>query len=286
MISGTGLPSAGLSSLTNLLTGNTGRGLFGLPARSGAQSAGGTANDPGDVIQLTDAGRSALQTIQEGLTDLQRQETEFAFARLRELQERIKLTRNLLNNARPEQAGLIYGQLEEIAGGLSKIGNQIGHILSAGRQATSAQTVQGTISDSFNAAAKNAEGISVSYAEELNVEFSFLRISQTEQSVEIKQTEEGTVIETSSRQTELVVAQVNIEHETSLTIQSGSTVDLQGLIDEFRNTVRQLASLLGVTHNYFEQKPIIPQPLLDAIRQLLGAQSEGGKEPLLVNQEA
>lgn len=262
----------------------------GFDSLPGLSLPGLPSSEITDTLSLSDEALSLLQqeggtleAINRGIANLQDADAHLAFNRLKAVQERLSILRNLLGQAGAEQQGIILNNLRSVGQELNNIGSQIGVSLSS--SSTNAQYVEGSFSQEFNGAVQTSGG-QASYAEKLNVEFSFLKVSVSEESLSITQTEDGVEIASVTRQTELVVAQLSVESERSLSLSTAVPLDadaqLEGLLEEFRAATIQFQSLLDEFIEAFDEQASLLAEFPEIFEAIYGAQSD----PLdIVNEE-
>lgn len=291
MAIGTGLP------LSAILSGVGNENLNNALNQQGRNSfANSTASrpSPNDSIDLSERSLRSLEsaqntfdTIRRGIQTQQRQDAQFTADRLAQIREQIQFVSNSLPQAGPDQEQVILGQLAEIAGGLNGVGNSLGGALniSASRNTTQAQLFNASFSSNFNAVAAAPQG-QFSVAEELNVDFSFLQVSSTQETIEISRTEEGVSIERTVEQTNLVVAELNVEQSQTGVVQRRGS-NFEDLVSQFRDTLKEFSDLIGSFQEQFGQEKI-PKPFIDLIKGIVSSDLEGAlkESPLLVDQEA
>ncbi len=291
MAIGTSLPALDLQNLANQLLGNSGPGNASERSRTVGRP-GHPGRHLGDQIHLSDEARNILSSLESGFASQRQQDAQFASQQLQAVQEQIEFASALLGAASDEQQGIILDLINDIIGGLSEAGGAIGDLFGGG----------GRLEGLFNGASQGGGDLSVSYAESLNVEFNFTRISERTESIEVSQGDDGSVtIERNVTETEIVVTELNIEREQTLVVQQNDdgdrgrghgrgrgqgNSDLRGLVNEFRDTIRQFANLISDVQDRFGGGNDLAETLTNLVRELLQGQEESNDQdgsPLLVD---
>jgi len=210
-----------------------------LPAGDNEFAGEDRLNISNQGLRRGDDGQRALQALLNGQRDLRQSDVAFLEQRVAQLQEELTLIQNLRSISGPGQREILDRGLEDLGARLSGLGNQINIAVSSVRQQLSLESVRGQASQSFNGAV-NQSADSATYRQELNAEFSFLRVSATEQttSLNISEGENGeqTVeISQTTTQSELVVAQASVERTETLSVQGGGVQSLDPLADRLES---------------------------------------------------
>ncbi len=234
-----------------------------------------------DALRQLDESRKVLESLEDGQAELIRKEIEFAFKRLEQVREQIKIAGSLLSKAGPDQAEALRGSIEDIGSTLDSVANQIDFSISRTQQSVSVELVQGQFSSEFNALASQAAGGDfAAYRESLNVEFSFLKVSFSEETLSVTKDEDGVSVEKTTQQTDLVVAQDSVSQEQTLVVgeNGGGYADLVSelgaVTQEFTNLAAQFLEKFGI------DKPF-PQPFLDLLRELSEIVGDGNTKPVI-----
>ncbi|GJL84763.1 MAG: hypothetical protein DHS20C02_05380 [Micavibrio sp.] len=287
MAIGTGLPALDLSNIAQSLLGrSSSSNNLQDRGRDAIRNPGHPDHHLGDQINLSEAARNILSTLESGFASQRQQDAQFASQQLQAVQEQIEFASALLGAASDDQQGIILDLINDIIGGLSEAGGAIGDLFGGGLEGL------------FNSASQSGGDLSVSYAESLNVEFNFTRISERTESIEISEGDDGSVtIERNVTETEIVVTELNIEREQTLVVQQNDdggrgrgrghgNSDLRGLVNEFRDTIRQFASLISDVQDRFSGGNDLAETLTNLVRELLQGQEESDDHdgsPLLVD---
>lgn len=294
MTIGTELPAFDINKLAQSLLGRSsspdhvhGHRGHGGPGRSDERRG-----HHDDQVVLSEEAQNLLSNLQNAFFSQRQKDIGFASQQLKALQEQISFASALLESASDEQQGIILDFINDLIGSLGETGNAIGGLLGGGGS---------DLESLFNGAAANAGGVSVSYAEKLNVELNITRISERTESLEVTQGEDGSItVEHNITQTEIVQTELKIEQEQSLVIQQNAgsdnsgpgahgrqNADLRHLLNEFRDTIRQFADLLKKFGERFGNNDDLLNTLSQLVGQLLGGEEapapEAGSEPVLVD---
>ncbi len=237
----------------------------------------GNEHSQDELTDIVEFSEGALKALQEGFAKFRREDIRFAIQRIKAVEERIGIIQNLLNAASPDQRESIISGFESVGRELQNIGSQIKQITGTSAEA-SMELVQSSYSESFNVAATGDDSESISYSEELNVEFSFLKVSVSEESIQITKTDDGIEIEKTTQQTELVVAQLHVERERTLTIDGeedtignllAAADELANLLDRFQDAIEGFQALIEDIHTTFLDANENTTPLRELLQEVL-----------------
>lgn len=247
-----------------------------------------------ESLDLVREGQQALRNLQQIDKVLDRQDREFTLAQLREIRERVDFTRQALRNAGSEQRDVILGQLTEIVGDLSGIGRRLAgretssSELSVATSSTQVSAISGSLSIEFSAAIER-DGVEFSVAEELNVEFSFLRVSSSQQNIEISSDQEGVSIEASSQSQDLLLSNVSVSRESSILVNTSNgnlgSLASNEVLQEFREAIADIGGLVNDIQKKFGIEEI-PEPFMDFIKGLVTSHLEESLSGPLVLDES
>ncbi len=289
MTLGAGLPSLDVNSLVKSLSGGSFFNSLQDRTRDIISNPGNPEHHLDDRIDLSDQAREVIRALESGFAGQRQQDVQFTRERLQAVQEQIEFAAALLNVASDSQQGVIVDLINDIIGGLGSVGGDIGALL------------EESFSSLFNGASRGSGDLSVSYAESLNVEFNFTRITERTETIEISQGEDGSLtVRQAIETTEIVVAQLSIEREQTLIVRQGDNSgpgrsgeargqdvsDIRHLINEFRDTLRQFSNLLEAARERFGGPSTdFPPPLIDVLRELtsINGGAENDTDPVLLN---
>lgn len=204
-----------------------------IPAVSGALSdipavratLAARASGPQDVLDLPPDTVETLKSIAQGLENLRKLDVELAELRLKAVRERLETTTNLLSRALPENREAFLGEVRSLGKEIGNIGRQIGQLL-------------------------GGAGL---YSETLDINASYLKLVNVEESLSVSTTNEGGLEITQTREvTQLVASELSISR--TQTLLGGSSLSslpadfssaLEGLVSGFQGAVSGFNDLAG-----------------------------------------
>lgn len=196
--------------------------------------------------EFLDSGNQALQTLGQSDQLLRGQRIGFLQQQLRELNEQITTLRGLLEFANADQAETLRSGIRDVGSQLDRLGGDIRGVIETSSRSVSIEAVQGSFSQSFNAAAVG-EDSAIAYSQQLEGEFSFYKISVEEQSTSVAFDSDGNLtIEQTTTESEIVVSQLSVESSESLTAVQ-ETDPLQDLINSYDATAGNFDDLVNDT---------------------------------------
>ncbi|MEM6782053.1 MAG: hypothetical protein AAF569_09350, partial [Pseudomonadota bacterium] len=105
--------------------------------------------------------------------------------------------------------------IRDVGQQIERVGGDIRGLFETNSRSISIEAIEGSFSQSFNAAALGQNGGGI-YSQQLEGEFSFYKINVEEQSTSVSFDENGVLsIEQTTTQNELVVSEINIESSES-----------------------------------------------------------------------
>ncbi len=237
-------------------------------------------------------GREALSSLREGRGDLIKEEVELIREQLQQIRKELGFLKKLLQNANEDQARPLSEGIEHLGRNLESIGHRIG-LIQPGEEIQIEQrstTIEATtLSFSFNRVAtiETADGQRAEISQSLNIELSFLRISDSSQSLTVSAGDDGaTEVAFSSQESSLIFAQLNVTQENSLTLsaplqQGGHLPHLEDnpfleLAEDIAESAKSFAELVEDFQERFEDDDRIPPGLSQVIDRLLAAAFEQG----------
>lgn len=235
-------------------------GFHGTESSAGPQKAPASRDD---VLSLSSEALDIIRSLQNGQSDLIRRDLDFARDRLGQLREQTEAYGSLLSGAGTDQAETIANGLRQLGSDLKALGRQIGALLSRSTGSVSIEVVRAEFSQEFNgAAAGNGSGQNISG------DFSFLKISVSEQSSSLAQDENGLfTLQTATRQTEIVVAELSVSQDQTLSAGGSGLELLDGLgdvIQTFQDAAGLFARLAQDTRKKFGGiDRLLPVPFLE-----------------------
>lgn len=288
-------------SAGSLLVGGNAQNSFFTTGNSGGFSTRSEENTPNNrnaatSLNISQDGLEALKTIEQGIEAQRGSDINFARQRVEETRKLITLLKSLLQNATPNQAREIRKQLDAVGKNIQNIGNQVKQIVRGQGVASSLSVQNSEFTAQFNSAAAQLTGEAFdpsvfSYREELNVEFTFLRFTETTETLEINQLENGGLeVVRTVEQTELTIKQLNIEFEQELYLQNQNTEvqnlvrDLLGLAGSFSDLSRDTDNKAELTQNAENESLTFIEELLEELQAVI--EGAGPRESVLVNQSA
>ena len=214
-----------------------------------------TTNDShlsSDTVELSER---VFDTLSRGIESLKKADLNLASQRLAAAQELLETTRLLLSEASAEQKGVILSNINAIGQELGGIGSQIEQIFGG--------------ADSPPA---------VAYRESLSAEYSITSLSLTEESITVAQTDDGFEIQRAIEQTQIIVAQLEIESTQTLAVSDSIAVpqllnvgeQFEDLLASFRHTIRDFQSVLHDLLESFTQEEVQPEVPIDLLEAFLG----------------
>ncbi len=216
-----------------------------LLAKSG-QSAYDRLSLSPEAREYLDSGSSALNALGQNEQILQGQRISFLKQQLAELNEQIEVLRGFLEFANADQAGTLRSGISDIGNQIERLGGDIRGVVESSSRSVTIEAVQGSFSESFNAAAVGEDG-ALAYSSQLEGDFSFYRISVEEQSTSLSVGEDGSIsVEQTTTESEIIVSELNVSSSETLAVAQESD-PLQDLIDSYDATANNFDSLVNET---------------------------------------
>lgn len=246
-----------------------------------------------DFVELSSEARerlqsdqNALNTLQQGRGDLERQAEKLLGDQLAQVREQIDFLRNLVSQASPEQREALQSSIEDVGNNLERIGRQLGLVapdadIAISRSETSIESL--TLSASFNQVAQiqQEDGTIVEVSQSLDVEFSFLKISSAEQALAINVDGQSADIVQSVEKNTLIAAQLNISSEQEVAVVQANAasaaisefVSRQAPVDtvakDFTITTKSFKQLVDEFQESLDDENRLPPSIFKQIQKLL-----------------
>lgn len=199
-----------------------------------------------EAREYLDSGSSALNALGQNEQILQGQRISFLKQQLAELNKQIEVLRGFLEFANADQAGALRTGISDIGSQLERLGGDIKGVVESRSRSVTIEAVQGSFSESFNAAAVGENG-ALAYSSQLEGDFSFYRITVEEQSTSLAVGEDGSIsLQQTTTESEITVSELNLQSSETL-VATSSSDPLQELIDSYDATANSFDSLVNDT---------------------------------------
>ena len=212
MVTGVGTPLTGFTR--QALEGKQG---FSLPENTAnpLQNSNDILNISADDLILDEAGKAALESIQNGIQQLRETDLSLAKQRLSAVQERLSVTSRLARLSGPENVSGFLQDAQSIGRELASLGRQIGFAL----------------------------GEDFIRFQSFSAEFSSLQAVSVQESLSVSVDQDGVEIRQSLEASALIASSLQIEQGTTLS--AGDIMGDQGLEPNYEGLIKAFATTIS-----------------------------------------